>query len=124
MPDNQGNVRPRNLLNSWKEIATFLDRGVRTVQRWERDHQLPVHRIGNSPRAAVFALQEELLLWLRLPEQTVTSATHMEADKLIAQAQLLEQRAKELRQQASELRSKKQGCLCRPEVGITCSGVS
>jgi phage terminase Nu1 subunit (DNA packaging protein) len=107
MPDNQRKVRSPNLLNSWKEIAAFLDRGVRTVQRWEREHQLPVHRIGNSPRAAVFALQEELLLWLRLREQTVTSATHMEADKLIAQAQLLELRAKELRQQASELRSKK-----------------
>jgi len=25
------------LLNSWKEIAAYLNRGVRTVQRWETE---------------------------------------------------------------------------------------
>ena len=113
MSDELKKLRPRNLLNSWKEIAAFLDRGVRTVQRWEEDHKLPVHRYDNSPRSPVFALEEELLLWLRSRENMVTSATlHVEADQLIAQAQLLEQRAKELRQQASELISKKTKAAC------------
>lgn len=52
-------------LHGWKNIASELDRGVRTVQRWERDLGLPVHRIGNRPRRPVFAFAEELHSWLR-----------------------------------------------------------
>jgi len=52
------------MLNSWKEIASYLDRGVRTVQRWERELQLPVHRIGKGKRSPVYAIATELKLWL------------------------------------------------------------
>ena len=52
------------MLNSWKEIASFLDRGVRTVQRWERELQLPVHRIGKGKRSPVYALAPELKFWI------------------------------------------------------------
>lgn len=52
------------MLNSWKEIASFLDRGVRTVQRWERDLQLPVHRIGRGTRSPVYATARELRFWM------------------------------------------------------------
>lgn len=51
-------------LNSWKEIASFLDRGVRTVQRWERDLQLPVHLIGAGKRSPVYASVRELKFWM------------------------------------------------------------
>jgi hypothetical protein len=54
----------RELLNSWKEISSFLARGVRTVQRWEKIDDLPVHRIGAGPRSPVFAFRTELLQWL------------------------------------------------------------
>ena len=40
-----------HILNSWKEIANYLGRGVRTVQRWERDLRLPVHRPKGKDRA-------------------------------------------------------------------------
>lgn len=52
-------------LNSWKEIASYLGRGVRTVQRWEAELALPVHRLGTSERASVFAFRAELDNWLR-----------------------------------------------------------
>jgi hypothetical protein len=52
------------VLNSWKEIAFYLNRGVRTVQRWERDLNLPVHRIGKGSRSPVYALVPELRFWL------------------------------------------------------------
>jgi len=55
---------PHSTLNSWKEIAAYFDRGVRTVQRWERDLQLPVHRIGKGKRSPVFAVVAELKFWL------------------------------------------------------------
>jgi hypothetical protein len=44
-------------LEGWKEIATYLRRGVRTVQRWERDG-LPVRRHGTG--GAVYAFKPEL----------------------------------------------------------------
>jgi len=53
-----------NVLNSWKEIASYLGRGVRTVQRWERELQLPVHRIGVGSRSPVFAFEHEVRSWL------------------------------------------------------------
>src|SRR5579863_2972663 len=52
-------------LNSWKEIADFLDRDVRSVQRWERERGLPVHRIPGQKGGAVFAYEAELETWLR-----------------------------------------------------------
>jgi hypothetical protein len=54
----------RRLLNSWKEIATYVDRGVRTVQRWERDFHLPVHRPSGQRRSAVLAFSDEIDHWL------------------------------------------------------------
>lgn len=53
------------ILNSWKEIASYLGRGVRTVQRWHDMLQLPVHRINfENPRSPVFAYREELDHWM------------------------------------------------------------
>jgi len=55
-------------LNSWKEIAQYLKRGVRTLQRWEHELGLPVHRIGTGKRSPVFATAAELNLWLATVE--------------------------------------------------------
>jgi len=53
------------VLNSWKEIAAHLGRGVRTVQRWEQGLGLPIHRPRGRNRSAVLAFPEELDQWLR-----------------------------------------------------------
>ena len=50
-------------LDSWKEIAAYLGRGVRTVQRWEREEQLPVHRLDHVKGGSVFADPHELTRW-------------------------------------------------------------
>lgn len=50
-------------LDSWKAIAAHLGRGVRTVQRWERDEGLPVHRLAHQKRGTVYARPEELDAW-------------------------------------------------------------
>jgi hypothetical protein len=62
-----------NILNSWKEIATYVGRGVRTVQRWEHDLNLPVRRPRGKQRSAVIALAEDLDLWLKTPHNGVRS---------------------------------------------------
>jgi hypothetical protein len=51
-------------LNGWKEIAAFLGRSVRTVQRWEKDFGLPVRRFGASRPESVFAVAREVDAWL------------------------------------------------------------
>jgi len=50
-------------LDSWKEIAAYLGRGVRTVQRWEREEGLPVHRLAHDKRGSVYAQRDELAAW-------------------------------------------------------------
>src|SRR5215469_2214678 len=47
-------------LDSWKEIASYLKRSVRTVIRWEREQGLPVHR---HKTGTVYAYKPELDAW-------------------------------------------------------------
>jgi hypothetical protein len=51
-------------LSSWKEIAQYFGRGVRTVQRWEAELGMPVRRPHGGSRTAVMAVREELDLWM------------------------------------------------------------
>jgi FG-GAP-like repeat len=50
-------------LDSWKEIAAYLRREVRTVQRWEKYEGLPVCRHQHQKRGSVYALKSELDVW-------------------------------------------------------------
>ena len=50
-------------LDSWKSIASHLNRGQRTVQRWHAEQGLPVHHFGGT-QGCVFAYAEELDKWL------------------------------------------------------------
>ena len=62
MADNT--PRQPELLTSWKEIACYLGKGVRTVQRWEQQFGLPVRRPNERVKGIVHATREELDLWL------------------------------------------------------------
>jgi hypothetical protein len=50
-------------LNGWKEIAAYLGKGSRTVQRWEKLYGLPVHRVGREGGEIVFAFRDEIDRW-------------------------------------------------------------
>ncbi|MGA7294164.1 MAG: tetratricopeptide repeat protein [Terriglobales bacterium] len=54
-----------NRLDSWKAIAEYLSRDVRSVQRWERSLGLPVHRVSGEKGGVVFAFTGELERWLQ-----------------------------------------------------------
>jgi hypothetical protein len=58
----------RKILSTWKEIAGYVNRGVRTVQRWEAEFAMPVHRTGED-RGSVFAFADELDTWLERSTQ-------------------------------------------------------
>ena len=50
-------------LHGWKEIACYLKRSVRCVQRWERNEKLPVLRHGHAHGVSVDAFRDELEAW-------------------------------------------------------------
>lgn len=50
-------------LESWKAIARYLGRSVRTVRRWEQQEALPVHRLMHQSQASVYAFRQELDDW-------------------------------------------------------------
>jgi TolB-like protein/Flp pilus assembly protein TadD len=56
---------PDGRLDSWKEIAAYLRREVRTVQRWEKSSGLPVHRLQIGKQGPVYAFKAELDAWYR-----------------------------------------------------------
>lgn len=59
-------LQQSKVLGSWKEIACYLGKGVRTVQRWERQFGLPVRRPNDSNKGVVCALPAELDSWFAL----------------------------------------------------------
>jgi predicted Zn-dependent protease len=50
-------------LDSWKEIAAYLKRDIRTVRRWEKSQGLPVHRHSYLKRGLVYAYKHEVDAW-------------------------------------------------------------
>ncbi len=50
-------------LQSWKEIAAYLERDVRTARRWEKENGLPVRRHGSGKGASVYAFPSEIAAW-------------------------------------------------------------
>lgn len=56
-------VAPGDRLESWKEVALYLNRSVRTVRRWEEKENLPVHRLHHDKRGSVYAYRWELDEW-------------------------------------------------------------
>src|SRR5260370_6055235 len=59
----QGASPTAQRLESWKEIASYLKRDKRTVQRWEKEYGLPVHRLQLNTGSTVYAYPAELDAW-------------------------------------------------------------
>jgi tetratricopeptide (TPR) repeat protein/TolB-like protein len=73
-------------LDSWKEIACYLRREVRTVQLWEKREGLPVHRHFHKSLGSVFALRSEIDRWKRkvsreIPDPDADSAALARSSK-------------------------------------------
>ena len=71
--------QPEERLDSWKGIATYFHRDVKTVQRWEKREGMPVHRHLHDRIGSVYAFRSELDAWfqdrrLRLEEEEERSA--------------------------------------------------
>src|SRR5262249_50347944 len=82
----------RKVLHSWKEIANYTGRGVRTIQRYEIELGFPIHRPAGKSRSAVLGFSDEIDAWLR---KAPTSAAENGANAL---PKLTEQQIKSQRQ--------------------------
>jgi len=75
---------PRKTLESWKQIAGYLDRSERTVRRWEAMEGLPVHRREHEKQDTVFAFRHEIEAWSRLRTKCPTESSIDESENLQA----------------------------------------
>src|SRR5581483_8739697 len=91
------------LLNSWKEIASYLGRGIRTVQRWEK-MGLPVRRLGNGERSPVVADARDLDRWIQAAQRHGFT-TPQSAERILAGGALRDSvaRAHELHESLASL---------------------
>ena len=62
----------------------YLGRGVRTVQRWEREEGLPVHRLAHEKRGTVYAHREEIDAWWARRRLTLSAAESIESTQSAA----------------------------------------
>jgi hypothetical protein len=84
-------------LSSWKEIAHYVGKGVRTVQRWERETGLPVRRPQGEGKGKVLAFPEEIDGWMH-------SAFTRTGDEEESELSLLRFRVEQLLAENQELR--------------------
>jgi predicted DNA-binding transcriptional regulator AlpA len=55
---------PPQIFSGWKDVANYLGKGVRTVQRYEKELALPVRRPGGKTRGSVVATRAEIDAWI------------------------------------------------------------
>ena len=77
-------IDPQHFLSGWKDIASYLGKGVRTVQRYEQHLGLPVRRPAGKDWGSVVATKAELDAW-------IMASPIREAFHLSAQTQIVEQ---------------------------------
>jgi len=84
-------------LQSWKEIASALNREVRTVQMWEKHEGLPVHRHFHSRRSTVFAFRSEIETWAKRRTEMAAPvrAPFAQLDQIAAQPSAPAKKARE-----------------------------
>jgi TolB-like protein/Flp pilus assembly protein TadD len=72
-------------LESWKEIAAYLNRDVTTVQRWEKREGMPVRRHLHDKRGSVYAVPSELDAWRRTRGPQADELAKTDAAPLISE---------------------------------------
>lgn len=77
------NASAREKLDGWKEIAAYLRRTSRTVQRWERSEGLPVLRHRHARGATVYAYRHKVDQWLQEKRTVVTEGWRSRAEQQI-----------------------------------------
>src|SRR5512140_2466716 len=95
------------IFSSWKEIAAFLGKGVRTVQRWERTMGLPVRRPNGVASNVVVASESDLRRWMHSGKEVVGDKADANAFRdLDEKLKLLEQSHRRLEQALTRIEAR------------------
>ncbi len=107
-------IAHHEILSGWKDIANYLGKGVRTIQRYERELSLPIRRPAGRPMGSVIATKVEIDAWIKarplreaftLSRSTVDNARHLqEFHRNIAESHKLREETAKLRSDLSALR--------------------
>ena len=93
------------VLSSWTEIADFVGRSIRTVQRWDDFYHFPVHR----NQTGLYAVPHEIDEWMASPlsfrSDLDLSANRRWNRDVRLDAQEAVTRSRELRKQAQRERA-------------------
>jgi hypothetical protein len=95
------------ILSGWKDVANYLGKGVRTVQRYERELTLPIRRPRGTASGTVIATKAELDAWVTArPIRDALPLPSPAADSVIVLRELRQQLAelRRLRRESAELR--------------------
>jgi len=98
-------------LSSWKEIAAYVGKGVRTVQRWEVEQRFPVRR-PTPDRRIVLAIPGEIDAWIlrnQDPSSNGEAKLQEQLDEARAQIQRLRKEVSDLHVLIEQLRESKRG---------------
>ena len=69
------------VFSSWKEIAQYFGKSVRTVQRWERTLELPIIRPDHAAGNIVLAKVADLEAWMLKPGAQEAAANASQTSK-------------------------------------------
>jgi hypothetical protein len=112
-----------HILSGWKDIANYLGKGVRTVQRYEGELRLPVRRPARKARGSVVATKAELDAWvaaspIREQFQLRVASDPQYSRSMAAVKQGIEE-MRALREQMSTLRADLRGSLQSLQHSVT-----
>lgn len=97
------------ILSGWKDIAQYMRKGVRTVQRYERELALPIRRPCGGSKGGVIATRVEIDAWVKTCalQKEFEFSRPTKKDAMMATDQLRQQlqEMRRLRQEAAQLLS-------------------
>jgi hypothetical protein len=98
-----------SILTSWKEIAEYVGKGIRTIQRWEGQMGFPMRRMRHGRKSTVLAVPREIEAWLQsqplFGEQL--GSEESERTALLRALNALRSENRKLRRQLASERAKK-----------------
>jgi hypothetical protein len=95
------------VFTSWKEIAEYLGKGVRTAQRWEQEEGLPIRRRNGEGMGKVLAFSDEIDEWKH--SATAEDGDQSERLRLLARVEQLLTENEDMRRKLNAVRQGSSG---------------